>query len=366
MKKKFKKWIISLVVPLLPTFLTIIIVVSGITAVASFFQNLFSWGEKKEIDINNCSIEELIEAVDDKDIFTKEVLEEMMIDRKSLKYLLKSVNDYNKRDEEANISVELSVTYTVEEVVEVEVEKDENNEGAESDSSTNESTEEAKSDSSTEESESDVSKETKTVSVTYTEDRYFDVLVSNNNFIRNYIMDWQTIYIMSILKSINNYDNWVPGGITYDEDGNEIEIEPSKLSKKDIDNIIDDFKPNFIYYHNVVNGPSSYSKGDVLSVPHVEYSTTEVKDGITYYISGHIPVSELSMVVAPYYIDFYTAGNISTYSLENTFINKINNYYNGFSISHFMSLMQNLPGGENVANSYMYVFNLAKWEEQDE
>lgn len=276
-----------------------------------------------------------------------------MIDRKSLKYLLNAVKNYNERTEKATISVEFSVTYTVAE--EVKVEEDE-----EADESTDDSTDE-----STEEntSEEDEDSKTETVYVTYTEDRYMDVVVSNDHYNRNYIMDWQTIYIMCLLNSINNYDNWIPGGISYDEDGNEIEIEPEKLSKKDIDNIVNDFKPSFIYYHNVVSGPKSYTKDEVLAVPHTNYTATEEIGGTTYYIEGNIPKSELSMVVASYFIDFYSAGNISTYSLENTFINKANNYYKGFDLSQFMALMHSLPGGEDVANTYNYIFNLVKWEE---
>jgi len=192
MKKKLRKWIIGVIVSVLPWLLVIILVLSGLNAVVSFFKNLFSWGKKKDIDINNCSIEQLIEAVDDKKIFTKKVLEEMMIDRKSLKYLLTEVHDYNNRSEAKTISVELTVTYTVEE--EREIEDNENDTGEEAGNN-----------------EGDLSsgKETKTekVLVTHTEDRYYDVIVSNDFLIRNYEMDWQTIYIMCIFKSMANYDN---------------------------------------------------------------------------------------------------------------------------------------------------------------
>jgi len=345
MKKKLRKWIIGVIVSVLPWLLVIILVLSGLNAVVSFFKNLFSWGKKKDIDINNCSIEQLIEAVDDKKIFTKKVLEEMMIDRKSLKYLLTEVHDYNNRSEAKTISVELTVTYTVEE--EREIEDNENDTGEEAGNN-----------------EGDLSsgKETKTekVLVTHTEDRYYDVIVSNDFLIRNYEMDWQTIYIMCIFKSMANYDNWVPGEKIYDENGNEIELEPEMLSESDIDEIINDFKFEFIYNYNVVEGPASYSKDDVLSVPHFPYATTKVEDGITYYIQGNIPMSELSMVKAPAFIDVYSS--MSTYSLKDEFIMKANKYYDGFNIAHYFNLMKELPKGKEVANRYKYLFNLPKWE----
>lgn len=367
MKKKLKKWLIALLGAVLPWLLVIIITVSGFNSVVSFFKNLFSWGEKenKNIDINNCTIEELIEAVDDKDIFTEEVLEEMMIDRKVLKYLLSAVNEYNNRTETTTISVECTVTYTVEEEVEVDDDEDDTEaDGTESDDpeDDNASDEETNEDKGDPEDEED-SKKTKTVSVTYTEDMYLDVYVSNDYLFKNYEMDWQTIYIMAIFKSMANYDNWIPGGIMLDENGNEVEIEPEKLSHTDIDEIINDFKPSFIYSYNVITGPKSYSKDEAASVPHFDYSATEDRDGTTYYIEGYIPKSELSMVVAPSYIDFYSSGNISTYSLESNFLYKASKYCKGFSISHFMTLMQNLPGGNKVADKYEYIFNLSKWEE---
>lgn len=367
-KKKLKRWLIGLLLPMLPWLLAIIIVASGIGAIASFFKNLFSWGEKNNIDINNCTIEELIDAVDDKDIFTDKVLEEMMIDRKSFKRLLNGVYEYNNRNEEAMISVEVSVTYTVEEEIEVEESESEDEVSDNvTDESLNNQSAGGKVDSDNDSSgaESDEEKEPKkeTVQVTYNEVREMDVLVSNNHIIRNYILDWQTLYIISIFKSMSNYKNWVPGETIIDDDGNEVTVEAVKLNYFDVDNIVDDFEHNYVYLYNAVEGPTSYTMDEVLSVPHDEFSAIEEKDGITYYISGYIPKSEISMVIAPYYIDMYSSGIISTYSLENTFINKVNKYYNKFTLTHFYALMENLPGGKPVAENYRYIFNLAKWSD---
>jgi len=132
------------------------------------------------------------------------------------------------------------------------------------------------------------------------------------------------------------------------------------LSESDIDEIINDFKFEFIYNYNVVEGPASYSKDDVLSVPYFPYATTKVEDGITYYIQGNIPMSELSMVKAPAFIDVYSS--MSTYSLKDEFIMKANKYYDGFNIAHYFNLMKELPKGKEVANRYKYLFNLPKWE----
>lgn len=373
-KSKIKIWLLGILIQILPTVIVVVILVSGVNAVVSFFTNLFSWGKDKDIDINNCTIEEMIDAVGDKDIFTDEILEEMMIDRKSLKRILNGVIDYNERIEQKTVSVEFTYTYTVEEEVEIEEDAEgtdvdetaENEEGNDSETGNTE-TKETVEGEETEDTEGieDEEKKTETKMVTYSKVQAVDILVTNNSIIKEYEIDWQTIYIMCLLRSIGNYDNWAPKEIELDEDGNIInETDAIKLKDSDVDKVLSKYTPVFDYEFNVVEGPDSYTIEEARNVPHYDYAYQFQKDdGTTVYANGCIPKSQLKSVVAPAFVDMYSFSNVSTYSNEYQFLEKGEEFFVGFSTSHFMALMDNLPGGITVGDKYRNTFMLRGYTE---
>lgn len=111
MRKKSKKVKKILIFGIL--FLPILIgavVINGLISAVSFFDGLEEQGVK---DVEHCEIEELISYCDDKKIITEDMLDDMMITRKSLKRLLVAVERSNEDDENTSfsVSVQSRVTY---------------------------------------------------------------------------------------------------------------------------------------------------------------------------------------------------------------------------------------------------------------
>lgn len=317
MKKKIKKWIIGTIVSILPVLLVAIIILSGLSAVASFFQNLFTWGQKNNVDIDNCSIEQLIDAVQDKHVFTSDVLKEMMIDRDSLVTLLKTVNEYNNRTESRKISVELNYAYPV------------------------------------------YDKETGQTSMGFGI-KYVDCDVDNNRFIQSYDIDWQTVYIFCIFKALQNYDNWDYTKVDYDDNGALTEAEPITLTKDDVQDVIDTIAPVFVYKYDVVNNKKSkYSMGDVYTLPNKYITFTSGER--TYY--GSIPVSVLSRVNGSSFTDVYYMNSAyevtgtKTYPKKQRFLSLAKQYNKNFKLDLYNELLKQLPGGQNLLSKYNYLFN---------
>lgn len=389
---KAKKWIFGIIFSNLPWIMVALFVCAGISAVASFFQNLFNWGEKNNIDINTCTIEQLIEAVDDKSAFPDSVLDQMMIDRKSLKLLLKTVNDYNNRREEKAISVETKKVYTVFEKVVKEEDSDiGTTEGSTTENSTTENntaddnkestvTPGSRQDDNKKNKQQDIIKESDAgrvsesgddaasdvIAVTYTEYFYKDYIVNNNYILDMFDIDWQTVYIFCIFKSMSNYQNWIPGGEIYDASGNKIVVEPMKLTEEDVLAVIEDVKPEYTFkYDAVMNSKSVYSWAEVETLFHTPMSYVDHNaDGITYYYSANVPISEFIRVDGLAYTVIFTNKfnidfDLSYYSAAERFLGVAQYYNSKLTVKAFLDLLEILPGGKAVSGKYIESFNLS-------
>ena len=110
LKKKIKKKLLAVLLPVFGLLIVAAVVMGGLLSAVSFFDGLFDRGVS---DVENCSIDELISYCDDDDIITEDMLDDMMITRKSLKRLLVAVNKSNEDDENTSfsVSVQSKVTY---------------------------------------------------------------------------------------------------------------------------------------------------------------------------------------------------------------------------------------------------------------
>lgn len=108
--KLLKKKLIILFAGAFALLLIVAMVMNALISAVSFFDGLFDSGVK---DVEHCGIEELITYCDDKKIITEDMLDDMMITRKSLKRLLVAVNKSNEEDENTSfgVSVQSKVTY---------------------------------------------------------------------------------------------------------------------------------------------------------------------------------------------------------------------------------------------------------------
>ena len=109
-KKKIKKKMLLLLAVFLPLFFIGAMLMGGLLSAVTFFDGLEDSGVK---DVEHCGIEELISYCDDKKIITEDMLDGMMITRKSLKRLLMTVQECNEEDENTSfsVSVQSRVTY---------------------------------------------------------------------------------------------------------------------------------------------------------------------------------------------------------------------------------------------------------------
>lgn len=175
---------------------------TGLLSVASFISGIFSnlFGTtKKDVDIANYTIEQMIDVVDDDDIVTEEMLDIMMIDRDSLKKLLKGVQKANTTSDSREVKVQQKHSY---------IEKTE------------------KVDADTGEPVLDSNGNpviTRTRKVDY--DSYRTVTVSNERYESTYKMDWQPLYVFAVMRVLNTYGaNTNTGGeISDDLDSEELQ-----------------------------------------------------------------------------------------------------------------------------------------------
>ena len=309
LKVKIKSYLLAINLLFLPLLIIIAILASGMLAIGSFFSSLFSWGTKNSVDIDSLSLPQLIEYVQDDSILTDEALEQMMIGREELTYLLTTVNNYNTRIESKEITVEVNdtyekISYIFDPLVKKRIKKKEIING--------------------------------------TEDFIFSV--NNSAYTAPYTIDWQTVFIFSVYTSLKKQNN---------NDATEREI-----SKEDIDNIIEMVKPSFTYYYDAVNNSKDfYSIQDVV-YPIPRYYWSYQFDSHSY--SGYIPVSGLKEVKTLLYTDIYTPNAdytsfTKTDTIDNSgyLISIGKSITNDFDFEIFISLLQNLPGGKSVASRYL-------------
>ena len=123
-KGKLKKKILVALLPSLPMMFIVILIAVGLVSVMAFFHSLFSFGidGKNEQDtaivieqIQAMSLEELLSVVDNKKVITEKALDEMMIERSTLKRLLQAVQRYNTTWESVTKQIEVEHRYLVEE-----------------------------------------------------------------------------------------------------------------------------------------------------------------------------------------------------------------------------------------------------------
>lgn len=339
LKKKIKKWVIGLIVSNLPIILIALVVACGIMAVTSFFGGLSKWGEKKNIDINNCTIEQLIKAVDDKSIFTTDLLNDMNINRKSLKRILVSVSDYNKRSENREITVIFD-------------------EG-ESISSTGVITSGGSKNYDVNDKGEDDNKAGKKVKVK----------VNNDSITDPYPLDWQVVYIFCLMQSITNLNEMEYSDVAHDD-----KKEIATLTNAEIDAIIKDLKPKFTYNYNVVKDTKKeYTQKEVKKLPHnpVDIKWNKTLAGVKYMGSykGNVPISTVKKVDALMYTEEYSytksyqLQQVKTTSREDRLLAKGQKYNEDFDMDLFYELLNNLPGGEKLANKYMSLFSLYEYDQ---
>lgn len=242
LKGKMKKKIFAVLIACLPTIFIVALLSIGFVSVFAFFEGFFDYkSDGKETDmaavmqeIQDMTLDEVIVAIDNKKIITEKALDEMMIERDTLKKLLVAVKKYNTSWETAQKKIEVKHTYLEEYEEEVEIEED--NTKSKDESNKNTETVKTKSRTTTKKQAPvvaptpvpSVTSPPKTTTVTktreVTEYEWKDFYVTAEPYESPYKIDWQVIYVASVIQGIQNEINsGTNNGITIDTEigGNE-------------------------------------------------------------------------------------------------------------------------------------------------
>lgn len=282
-KGKIKKKIISIIVACFPTIFVVTLLSIGFVSVLSFFQSFFdSKGDGKDgadmeavmQEIQDMSLDEIIIAVDNKKIITEKALDEMMIERDTLKKLLKAVKAHNTSWDTAEKKIEVQRTYLEEYEVEVEVEEDEEEEETEKETvkkndknsglgkhQVTKSVSRTKNGTAPDVAPTPaptVTSPPKTITVIetreVTEYEWKDYSVTAEPYESPYKIDWQVIYVASVIQGIQNEINsGTNNAIIIDTE--ESESESSEIGSENEEETSDDDSDNILGSTEFVKTP---------------------------------------------------------------------------------------------------------------
>lgn len=216
-----KKLIMVLALSILP-FLIIIILATGLFGIVNFTGGIIKDAIGKKIagvkdavtgkliedqidlaDLSSYNLDELIKAVDDKKVFTDKMLDQMMIERDSLKEIFKACKEFNETYESADKKIQMKHTYTV-----TTTTSDDDTGGSEKKAAKNSKGSSGKSagKSSGKSSSSGGSSGSTTQTETKVEYVYKDYPVSTKDYEYEFhSVNWQTVYITAIEETLQNY-----------------------------------------------------------------------------------------------------------------------------------------------------------------
>lgn len=216
-----KKLIMVLALSILP-FLIIIILATGLFGIVNFTGGIIKDAIGKKIagvkdavtgkliedqidlaDLSSYNLDELIKAVDDKKVFTDKMLDQMMIERDSLKEIFKACKEFNETYESADKKIQMKHTYTV-----TTTTSDDGTGGSEKKAAKNSKGSSGKSagKSSGKSSSSGGSSGSTTQTETKVEYVYKDYPVSTKDYEYEFhSVNWQTVYITAIEETLQNY-----------------------------------------------------------------------------------------------------------------------------------------------------------------
>lgn len=170
-KKKIKKKLISILLTILPVVLGIFIIVSALLSVTTFVSGLSGSdsGLTKEA-VMNLTLPEIIEAVNDMKKITDDMLEDMMITRRSLLYLLEGVQKVNSEYITTQKKIQYEHKYITKETYldEFEMEAE--------------------------------------LTISHTDYKYSDIEFSTRDYEGGYVLDWQPVYLMSVFDTLKRFE----------------------------------------------------------------------------------------------------------------------------------------------------------------
>ena len=322
-------WVIGSVGPLL---ILIILIYCGIASAFSFFSGA---DEIETIDVEKCTLDELVEAVKDRRQFTDDMVTGTMLDRRSLIRLLEAVQEYNNEKLRKNVSIEHHVTWQTRTITKRTYYYTFNGE--------------------TYEAEQVIEK-----IHNHEDDVGLDILIDHTWTRELYYMDWQIVYLLCLFHSID-----------YDED---VEIteegETVRLRNSLIKQVMGALKPRFDWAANAYE----YRWG-VLTVKPEKVITTYGKDiyyrenehfepdesiySQGYSYTGYVPVSYLRSVNTITGTDYFEDGAVDEKIWETEYdcsrlIALVNQYGNGRTMTSFLEALRELPHGNQIADNLIY------------
>lgn len=195
-KNNLKKKILTALISGFITFFPIILLGTGVLAVAGFAIAIvdhaaeFVTGVKEAIagkgieesitlaDLSSYDIDKMLDIVDDKKVITDDLLDQMMMERGTLKEILKKTKEYNETYDTAKKKIEAKHVYTVEEITNLD---EINGYGA-------------------------ATQEPKPEPVQKTEYVKMDYPVSAETYEKTYHnVNWQSVYLTAVEETIQNY-----------------------------------------------------------------------------------------------------------------------------------------------------------------
>lgn len=228
LKGKIKKKIIAAIVTCFPTIFVMVLLSIGFVSVLSFFQSFFDFKSDGNDgadmaavmqEIQEMTLDEIIVAVDNKKIITEKALDEMMIERDTLKKLLVAVKKHNTSWDTAKKKIEVQHRYLEEYEVEVEIEEEtdleqETESDNKKETQNNNGAKARKQGSAAEVAPTpapSVTSPPKTTTIIETREvtdyEWKDYYVSAEPYESPYKIDWQVIYVTSVIQGIQNEIN---------------------------------------------------------------------------------------------------------------------------------------------------------------
>lgn len=177
-KKKLKKKLFKVLLPVFIFIISGVILVSALLSVKTLVLGLFNWTETAStpIDYDDMTIKEVIKAIKDKKCITDDMLSNMLVSRSSMLNLLNAVKEANDRVEETTKKIQFKREYITKTKVKIRTR-----------------------------GRNPTVKEEERIShhVAY---GYQDVSFSTKEYESNYKTHWQSVYLMAVYDVLKNYD----------------------------------------------------------------------------------------------------------------------------------------------------------------
>lgn len=332
-KAKLRKKIISIVLSNLPVILVAIIVAAGFSAVGGFMDGFLTKSRLDRRPIESYTVEELYDMVADESVFSDETLEAMMVTRQGMQNIFQAVIDakvvrtktitietrsISNYSMDANINHLMQGKYTVKTFPHKNVKQ---------------------------------------------LVRYFDIetTVSSGDVAVGAVIEWQVLYVLAVMSAVSDSEMEHMEEETEDE-GNDIYISEAYLQ-----NIIDDFSMTYDYITDLTIGQDFYNFGELMNM-----TRTEQWGGDMNSEAGQItvlkPISIFARASSCWQEATYVLNDagtriegIQTYTDMGAFEQAAKRYAADFEFDWFLTLLGELPGGEEVANRYQYYYD--SWEQ---